>query len=206
MIYSKVKQITFILILSLGLLSCNKDQEEGEVTINLKPSGASVIKVKNGSSCHDLRDYELTKATANPLLQHSLDGYIFYFSSLRLDYSAYKTFSVLSRAIYIDFNDARIGGKMRCDISQEADAFFDSTVFGNSTVPAVNGVNGVYQSTSACKIICDKQFTVPEDLKQRDFSVAGIFKVQFTVQKTGTDDPPVNIYSQDSVTVNVNVD
>ncbi|HPI41302.1 MAG TPA: hypothetical protein PLJ21_10900 [Pseudobdellovibrionaceae bacterium] len=106
----------------------------------------------------------------------------------------------------IDFNDSRIGGAVRCDITQEVESSFDSSIFKATGFEAINGVNGIYQSTPSCKIFCTQPFSVPEDLKQTDFTVMGVFKVRFTVQKKNSDEAPVNIYSQETITVGVNVD
>lgn len=198
-----------IMLLSLVfsfLLSCGGGDDSGELTVTITPNATAVVPVAGGHSCQDIRDYmfQLSQGTKDVSLASSLSGNIFWFNSLHIQYSGYEDYEIISKLIYIDFNDSRLNGKFRCDLNQEADAFFDAATFSSSG--AINGTNGEFKSTSNCKIICTKAVTVSSDMKGKEFTVTGQFKVRFIVQKKNSDDMPVNIYAQQAVTVAVFVD
>ncbi len=205
----KYFKVCTVAVLMQATLSCNKENKEGELIIDLKPTTSALVPVQDVSSCRDKRDYEyqVSKGSGDATLARSLTGNLFWFTSLQIQYTGHEDYETLNRAIYIDFNDSRIGGSIRCDLSLEADAFFDATVFNSTGKEAEDGsTDGLYKSTSECKIYCTQALNVASTMKQKEFTVTGSFKVRFTVQKKDSDEPAVNIYAQEPVTVLINVD
>jgi hypothetical protein len=205
----KYFKVCTVAVSVLTILSCGKETAEGELILDLMPTTAAVVPVQDVASCRDRRDYkyQISEGSSDATMARSLSGNLFWFASLQIQYTGYEKYETLNKSVYIDFNDSRIGGSFRCDITLEADAFFDATVFNSSGKEAKDGsVDGIFKSTSECKIYCTQALNVAANMKQKEFTVTGLFKVRFTVQKKDSDEPAVNIFAQEPVTVLINVD